>query len=90
MLSLHGMDKDGWSRFKSNGKWSYNITQLGYKYNLTDVASSIGIDQLNNVNKWHTKRSDVFDQYHRGLKSIEGIKLPLKQTIALNTQNTYI
>tara|TARA_B100001758_G_scaffold38859_1_gene30011 strand:+ start:1225 stop:2391 length:1167 start_codon:yes stop_codon:yes gene_type:complete len=78
MLSLHGMDKDGWSRFKSNGKWSYDITELGYKYNLTDVASIIGIDQLNNINKWHKKRSDVFDQYHRGLKSIEGIKLPPK------------
>tara|TARA_Y100000768_G_scaffold384806_1_gene369563 strand:+ start:550 stop:1716 length:1167 start_codon:yes stop_codon:yes gene_type:complete len=78
MLSLHGMDKDGWSRFKSNGKWSYDINQLGYKYNLTDVASIIGIDQLKNVNKWHKKRSDVFDKYHRGLKSIEGIKLPPK------------
>ena len=52
MLSLHGMDKDGWSRFKSNGKWSYDISELGYKYNLTDVASIIGIDQLNNINKF--------------------------------------
>ena len=78
MLSLHGMDKDGWSRFKSHGKWSYDISQLGYKYNLTDIASIIGINQLKNVNKWHKKRSNVFDQYRRGLKSIEGIKLPPK------------
>ena len=78
VLSLHGMDKDGWSRFKSKGKWSYDISQLGYKYNLTDIASIIGIEQLKNVNKWHKKRSDIFDQYYKGLKSIEGIKLPPK------------
>lgn len=76
ILSLHGMDKDGWSRFKSNGKWSYDISQLGYKYNLTDIASTIGIDQLKNVNKWHKKRSDFFNQYNKGLRLIEGIKLP--------------
>ena len=77
-LSLHGMNKDGWSRFKSNGKWSYDISQLGYKYNLTDIASSIGINQLRNVNKWHNRRLDISDQYYRGLQSIEGIKLPPK------------
>jgi len=75
-LSLHGMNKDGWSRFKSNGKWSYDISQLGYKYNLTDIASSIGINQLRNINKWHSKRLGISDLYYGGLKSIEGIKLP--------------
>ena len=75
-LSLHGIDKSGWSRFKSGGKWSYDVSLLGYKYNLTDVASSIGIDQLNNTNRWLKRRSDIFDQYHNGFQSIEGIKLP--------------
>ena len=38
-LSLHGITKDGWSRFKSPGKWEYDITELGYKYNLTDLSA---------------------------------------------------
>ena len=35
-LSLHGITKDGWNRFKTNGKWEYDIVSMGYKYNLTD------------------------------------------------------
>jgi Predicted pyridoxal phosphate-dependent enzyme apparently involved in regulation of cell wall biogenesis len=30
-LSLHGMNKDGWSRYSSKGRWSYDIDLLGYK-----------------------------------------------------------
>ena len=46
-LSLHGMSKDGWKRFARGGKWGYDISELGYKYNLTDLAASFGIWQLN-------------------------------------------
>jgi dTDP-4-amino-4,6-dideoxygalactose transaminase len=78
ILSLHGMDKDGWSRFKNNGRWSYDISLLGYKYNLTDIASSIGINQLKNANKWQKRRLDISNQYFKGLKSVDGIELPPK------------
>ena len=38
-LSLHGMNKDGWNRFKTGSKWQYDVSELGYKYNLTDMAA---------------------------------------------------
>ena len=28
-LSLHGITKDGWNRFKNFGKWEYDITEIG-------------------------------------------------------------
>ena len=44
-MSLHGLSQDAWKRF-SGGPWDYRIIAPGYKYNLTDIASSIGIHQL--------------------------------------------
>ena len=32
------MSKDGWKRFKLGAKWEYDVSNLGYKYNLTDLA----------------------------------------------------
>ena len=75
-LSLHGMSKDGWNRFSKGGKWAYDISDLGYKYNMTDYAAAFGIDQLDRIEKWHQKRLAIADQYKLGLKNIEGIILP--------------
>ena len=27
-LSLHGMSKDGWKRFKDSSKWGYDVSEL--------------------------------------------------------------
>ena len=68
-LSLHGMNKDGWSRYSNKGRWSYDIGSLGYKYNLTDIASSIGLIQLSQVNEWHLKRESIFKNITKALKN---------------------
>ncbi|MFL2994672.1 MAG: DegT/DnrJ/EryC1/StrS family aminotransferase [Candidatus Neomarinimicrobiota bacterium] len=75
-LSLHGMSKDGWKRFKIGNKWEYDVSELGYKYNLTDVAASFGIWQLNYLDKWHNKRITIFNSYNKYFNSINGIICP--------------
>src|SRR5258706_4280671 len=46
VMSLHGISKDAWNRYTSEGSWYYEVHAPGYKYNLTDVAAAIGIEQL--------------------------------------------
>ena len=75
-LSLHGITKDGWHRFKDNGKWEYDITELGYKYNLTDLSASFGLWQFKNINKWNNKRKLIAEKYLSLLSNIEGLTLP--------------
>ncbi len=77
-LSLHGITKDGWHRFKDNGNWEYDITELGYKYNLTDLAASFGIWQFKNVNNWNNKRKLIAEKYLSLLSNVEGLILPKK------------
>ena len=76
LLSLHGMSKDGWKRFETNGKWMYDVSELGYKYNMTDITASFGLEQLSHINEWHKRRLEIVAEYKKGLKYIDGIILP--------------
>ena len=75
-LSLHGMSKDGWKRFSSKGKWYYDVSELGYKYNLTDISASFGMNQFQYIDKWHKIRESIFASYQDAFMDIEGIICP--------------
>jgi dTDP-4-amino-4,6-dideoxygalactose transaminase len=47
IMGLHGISKDAWKRYTYEGSWYYEILYPGFKYNLTDIAAAIGIEQLN-------------------------------------------
>jgi dTDP-4-amino-4,6-dideoxygalactose transaminase len=75
-LSLHGMSKDGWNRFKTGSKWQYDVSDLGYKYNLTDMSAVFGKWQFSYLNEWYKKRVWIFNEYQKYFKNINGIVCP--------------
>jgi dTDP-4-amino-4,6-dideoxygalactose transaminase len=46
MMTLHGISRDAWKRYTSEGSWYYEVLHAGYKYNMTDIAAAIGLQQL--------------------------------------------
>ena len=42
VLSLHGMTADAWTRFVG-GPTGYEVIAAGFKYNMTDLAASLGL-----------------------------------------------
>jgi dTDP-4-amino-4,6-dideoxygalactose transaminase len=89
-LSLHGMSKDGYKRFQSNGKWAYDVSELGYKYNMTDISASFGLWQLRYFNNWLLRRIEIANEYNIGLDGIEGIICPTKKVSTDNAWHLYI
>ena len=75
-LSLHGITKDGWDRFKTQGSWEYDINELGFKYNLSDLAASFGLWQMEQLEDWQKRRINIVNKYIQGLGSIDGLILP--------------
>lgn len=69
-LSLHGMSKDAHNRFGSDGFKHYEILYPGYKYNLTDVASSFALSQLERIEDNWEKRHRVWERYMKELKGL--------------------
>ena len=78
MMRLHGITQDAWKRYQRGGSWQYQIYYPGFKYNLTDMASAIGIVQLGKCDEIYNRRLEVVNQYLHGLRDVEEIKLPVQ------------
>lgn len=76
-----GIDKDNWKtaqRYTASDKdamhWFYEINVLGYKYNMNDLAASIGLAQLKKLPAMNAHRSALIEAYIEGLKGISGVE----------------
>jgi perosamine synthetase len=76
IMSLHGISKDAWKRFTAEGSWYYEIVAPGFKYNLTDIASAIGLHQLRRANELHRLRSRWAGFFNERLAGIDELILP--------------
>lgn len=76
ILSLHGMSKDAWMRYEDTGSWYYEILDVGYKYNMTDIQASLGIHQLAKFERFQDIRRKYAELYTIGLEDVEGITTP--------------
>lgn len=76
VMRLHGIDRDAFDRFRSEKpSWYYEVIAPGYKYNLTDIASSMGIVQLERLGEFHQYRQMLADRYYEKLAHLP-LKLP--------------
>ncbi len=63
LLSLHGQDKDAYDKLKLGG-WKYKIELAGFKCNLPDLSSALGLSQLKRYdNEIIYKRKVLFEIY---------------------------
>ncbi len=76
LMSLHGLSHDAWGRYSGQGNWDYQIVAPGFKYNLTDIAASIGIHQLARAEEMRRKRESIAFEYLKRLADVEEIALP--------------
>lgn len=86
VLALHGMSKDAWSRFSDDGYKHYKVETPGFKYNMPDIQSAIGIHQLKKINEFSIKRERIWNLYNEEFKNLP-ISLPA--SIETNTQHAY-
>lgn len=70
ILGLHGMSKDARKRYSDDGFVHYDVSQPGYKYNMTDLAASLGIHQLARIEKNLERRQVLWDYYLRELADL--------------------
>lgn len=76
VMSLHGISRDAWKRYTASGSWYYEIVAPGFKYNLTDIAAAIGLQQLRKADRLHECRARLAWLYSELLCDIEEVILP--------------
>lgn len=75
-LSLHGMSRDAWKRYGESGSWYYEVTEAGYKHNMTDVQAAMGIHQLRRLDGFIERRQQIARQYAEGFGDLPELVLP--------------
>lgn len=78
LASLHGQSKDALSKMKA-GAWKYDIVTDGFKCNLTDIGSAIGLVQLTRYEEMLKKRKAIFDVYTKYLSEKDWAIIPFEK-----------
>jgi dTDP-4-amino-4,6-dideoxygalactose transaminase len=68
-------------KFKSSpdGRWHQEVHKIGLNYRLSDILCALGISQIKRIQKFKSRRSEIFDFYNEELKNISKIQLPFKE-----------
>lgn len=75
-MRLHGISRDAFDRYTSTKpSWHYEVIAPGFKYNLTDIASSIGLQQLKKAWGFQEQRQRMAERYDAELAGLP-ITLP--------------
>jgi dTDP-4-amino-4,6-dideoxygalactose transaminase len=80
-MRLHGISRDAWKRYTAEGSWFYEIEDVGFKYNLTDLAAAIGIVQLGRADELRVARERIAALYDERLRELgleDVIELPAR------------
>ena len=70
-LRWFGIDRNA----KQKGIWENDITEIGYKYQMTDIAASIGLAGLEEFDNVLEKRQSLFSLYKKELSSFSDVDI---------------
>ena len=76
LMRIHGISQDAFARYTSRTPaWFYEVVAAGYKYNLTDIASAIGLGQLRKIDRFLARRQQLAAHYTSALAGLP-LQLP--------------
>ena len=76
LMALHGISKTAWNRYAADGSWHYEITAPGFKYNLTDIASAIGVAQLARLDAMRLRRAAIAARFTEAFADVPQLDTP--------------
>ncbi len=76
MMSLHGIGRDAWKRYRADGDWYYEVLEAGFKYNMTDIAAALGLVQLAKANAMRERRLAIATRYSEAFRVQDTLEVP--------------
>jgi dTDP-4-amino-4,6-dideoxygalactose transaminase len=76
LMALHGISRDAWKRYSAEGNWYYEVLQAGYKYNMTDIAAALGLQQLARCEWLLERRRAIAQRYTNAFSHLTGVEVP--------------
>lgn len=86
-----GIDKSTFARQDQDKySWDYNVDEIGYKFHLNDILSSIGIVQLKKLEKMNEKRRQIKAIYNAAFKDLDFIECPVDKKGIKSACHNYV
>jgi dTDP-4-amino-4,6-dideoxygalactose transaminase len=80
VMRLHGMNRDAFDRYTASApSWYYEVVAPGFKYNLTDIAAALGLQQLKKANTFQQARQRIAETYNAAFAGLPVILPPRPQ-----------
>jgi dTDP-4-amino-4,6-dideoxygalactose transaminase len=91
VMRLHGMNRDAFDRFTAKvPSWYYEVIAPGFKYNLTDIAAALGIQQLKRAHAFQQRREQLAALYDEALAGLPVITPPRAAAGELHSWHLYV
>jgi len=90
LWGLHGMNRDAWKRYGSQGSWHYEVVCPGYKYNLTDIQAALGVHQLRRLPGFHARRRRIVERYNTAFRSCAELITPAERNDVDHAWHLYV
>jgi len=88
--ALHGMNRDAWNRYGSQGTWFYEVVCPGYKYNMTDLQAALGLVQLRKLPEFYLRRKEIAQQYHAAFSAFSELEIPSEKPGVQHAWHLYV
>jgi perosamine synthetase len=90
LMRLHGIERDSWKRYRAEGSWFYEVLEAGFKYNLTDFQSAIGLVQLAKCDVLRQARQAIAERYSNAFSSSDTLLVPTVRPDRRTSWHLYI
>lgn len=90
VMALHGISKDAWKRYTSEGSWYYEIVAPGYKYNMTDIAAGMGLAQLRKAERMAQRRREIARRYNQVFENLPELQVPHNRADCQHAWHLYL
>jgi dTDP-4-amino-4,6-dideoxygalactose transaminase len=91
IMRLHGMSRDAFDRFTAKvPSWYYEIVAPGFKYNLTDIAAALGLQQLKRAHAFQQRRARIAAMYDDAFAGMPLVTPPRAPDGELHAWHLYV
>ncbi len=91
VMRMHGIDRDVFNRFTdTRASWIYDVTEAGYKYNMSDMAAAMGRVQLSRLDQFQTQRTALAATYNTAFTGLPLALPPRAATGDTHSWHLYI
>lgn len=80
-LKWMGISRGTWERFntgQTGRSWEYDVEEVGFKYQMNDIAAALGLVQLEKLERANQLRRGLVQRYEEAFAEVEGVQ-PLAQ-----------